>query len=51
VIPEESLEVEGHRRAPDYAFRVGQTPKFYAEAKKPAVNVSAGAENQPSMGA
>ena len=39
VIPEESLEVEGHRRAPDYTFRVGQTPKFYAEAKRPASNV------------
>ena len=39
VIPEESLEVEGHRRAPDYTFRVGQTPKFYAEAKRAGVNV------------
>jgi hypothetical protein len=39
VILEESLEVEGHRRAPDYTFRVGQTPKFYAEAKRTGVNV------------
>jgi hypothetical protein len=39
VIPEESLEVDGHRRAPDYTFRVGQTPKFYAEAKQTGVNV------------
>jgi len=23
VVPEDSLEVEGHQKAPDYAFRVG----------------------------
>ena len=39
VIPEESTEAEGHRKAPDYAFRVGQTAKFYAEAKKCGVNL------------
>ena len=39
VIPEESLEIEGHRRAPDYTFRVGQTAKFHAEAKRPSANV------------
>ena len=39
VIPEPSIEVEGGRRAPDYVFRLGQTPKFFAEAKKPGVSV------------
>jgi hypothetical protein len=34
VVPEDSLEVEGQQRAPDYAFRVGAQAKFYAEAKK-----------------
>ena len=39
VVPEETLDVEGHRRAPDYTFRVGQTAKFYVEAKRPGVNI------------
>jgi len=34
VVPEDSLEVEGQQKAPDYAFRVGTLPKFYAEAKR-----------------
>jgi len=33
VIPEDSLDVEGQQKAPDYAFRVGTLPKFFAEAK------------------
>lgn len=41
VIPEDSLDIEGHQKAPDYAFRVGQTLKFYAEAKKCGVNINA----------
>ncbi|MHB1037081.1 MAG: Eco57I restriction-modification methylase domain-containing protein [Pirellulales bacterium] len=41
VIFEESVEVEGHQRAPDYTFRVGTLPKFYAEAKKCGVNIGA----------
>jgi hypothetical protein len=39
VIHEASLEVEGAAKAPDYAFRVGGTRKFFVEAKKPAVNI------------
>jgi hypothetical protein len=39
VIPEDSLEVEGQQKAPDYAFRVGTLPRFYAEAKKCSINV------------
>ncbi len=39
VIPEDSLDVEGHQKAPDYTFRVGTLPKFYAEAKKCGANI------------
>jgi hypothetical protein len=41
VITEDSLDVEGHQKAPDYTFRVGSLPKFYVEAKKCGVNISA----------
>ena len=41
VIPEDSLDVEGQQKAPDYTFRVGTLPKFYAEAKKCGVNIGA----------
>ena len=40
VVPEDSLEVEGQQKAPDYAFRVGPLVKFYAEAKKCGVNIN-----------
>jgi predicted type IV restriction endonuclease len=36
VIVEDSLEVEGAAKAPDYAFRIGGTRKFFVEAKKPS---------------
>jgi len=39
VVTEDSLEVEGHQRAPDYDFRVTAFPKFYAEAKKCVVDI------------
>jgi type I restriction-modification system DNA methylase subunit len=39
VIPEDSLDVEGQQKAPDYTFRVGTLPKFYAEAKKCGANI------------
>ncbi len=39
VVIEDSLEVEGASKAPDYAFRIGGTRKFFVEAKKPAVNI------------
>ena len=39
VIQEASLNIEGQAKAPDYEFRIGQTPKFFVEAKKPAVNI------------
>src|SRR5258708_7155167 len=41
VIPEDSLDVEGQLKAPDYTFRVGSLPKFYAEAKKCGANINA----------
>jgi len=41
VIPEDSLDVEGHQKAPDYTFRVGTLPKFYAEAKKCGIDINA----------
>jgi len=41
VIPEDSLDIEGQQKAPDYTFRVGAQPKFYAEAKKCGININA----------
>jgi len=41
VILEDSLEVEGQQKAPDYTFRVGTLARFYVEAKKCAVNIGA----------
>ncbi|HNK63398.1 MAG TPA: hypothetical protein PLE14_05065, partial [Anaerolineales bacterium] len=34
VIHEDSLEIEGENKAPDYAFRIGGQRKFFVEAKK-----------------
>jgi type I restriction-modification system DNA methylase subunit len=39
VIHEDSLEVEGATKAPDYAFRIGGQRKFFVEAKKPSVKI------------
>ncbi|HZY40917.1 MAG TPA: hypothetical protein VFF59_02855, partial [Anaerolineae bacterium] len=39
VIPEASQDVEGQKKAPDYAFRFGKDPVFYVEAKKPGVSI------------
>ena len=39
VIHEDSLDVEGSLKAPDYGFRIGTTRKFFVEAKKPAVDI------------
>lgn len=44
VVIEDSVEVEGHARAPDYCFRIGQTPKFFVEAKKPSVGLKENSE-------
>src|ERR1700730_10794077 len=39
VVTEDSLDVEGQQKSPDYTFRVGTLPKFYVEAKKCSVNI------------
>lgn len=39
VVHEDSLEIEGENKAPDYAFRIGGQRKFFLEAKKPAVRI------------
>lgn len=39
VVHEDTVEVEGRSKAPDYAFRVGGLRKFFVEAKKPSVNI------------
>jgi hypothetical protein len=38
VILEQALRVEKSVKAPDYCIRVGPVPKFFVEAKKPAVH-------------
>ena len=40
VITEDSLDIEGQQKAPDYTFRVGTLAKFYVEAKKCGVNLN-----------
>lgn len=39
VVIEDVVEVGGRTKAPDYCFRIGQTPKFFVEAKKPATPI------------
>jgi hypothetical protein len=39
VVVEPALEIEGQVRAPDYAFRIGQTTEFFTEAKKIGVSI------------
>jgi len=39
VVREISIKIGADTKAPDYCFRVGGTPKFFLEAKKPAVNL------------
>ncbi|MBN1592402.1 MAG: N-6 DNA methylase, partial [Candidatus Coatesbacteria bacterium] len=39
VIHEDAIKVGGATKAPDYCFRIGQTPKFFLEAKRPLVNI------------
>lgn len=39
VVHEDSIKVAKSSKAPDYAFRVGGTRKFFVEAKAPLVNI------------
>ncbi|MBN1323479.1 MAG: Eco57I restriction-modification methylase domain-containing protein [Methanotrichaceae archaeon] len=41
VIHEDSLEVEGQKKAPDYTFRIGPMRKFFVETKKPSMDIKA----------
>jgi hypothetical protein len=41
VVMEDTLDIEGYKKAPDYAFRIGRERKFFAEAKKPGVDIKA----------
>ncbi len=43
VIVEDTLDIEGHAKAPDYAFRMGRERKFFTEAKKPGVDLKSAA--------
>ncbi|MHB1458140.1 MAG: Eco57I restriction-modification methylase domain-containing protein [Armatimonadota bacterium] len=40
VVFEGTIRVDTSANAPDYTFRVGQTRKFFVEAKKPAVSIN-----------
>jgi hypothetical protein len=39
VIHEASIKIGGATKAPDYGFRIGGTPKFFLEAKKPHITI------------
>jgi hypothetical protein len=39
VVHEDAIKVGGSTKAPDYAFRIGGTRKFFVEAKQPAVKI------------
>lgn len=39
VIHEQSVEVEGQAKAADYLFKIGATPVFFVEAKKPSEDI------------
>lgn len=39
VIHESSVEVGGQAKSADYLFKIGATPAFFVEAKKPSVNI------------
>jgi hypothetical protein len=39
VVHEDTVLVEGSKKAPDYSFRIGGERKFFVEAKKPSVNI------------
>lgn len=36
---ENSIKIGDNTKSPDYAFRIGGTPKFFVEAKKPSVKI------------
>ncbi|AXV37894.1 MAG: restriction endonuclease subunit M [Methanobacterium sp. BRmetb2] len=40
VIFEDSIEVSGSKKAPDYCFTMAGQRKFFVEAKKPSININ-----------
>jgi type I restriction-modification system DNA methylase subunit len=40
VIRQYSFKIDDVRKAPDYCFRIGKSPQFFLEAKKPSVNIA-----------
>lgn len=39
VVVEPYLDIDGHHKNPDYAFRVGPQPQFFVEAKRPGLSL------------
>ncbi|MDA3940102.1 MAG: hypothetical protein PF693_12495 [Spirochaetia bacterium] len=39
VVREDKVIIQGKKKAPDYAFRIGPQVVFYVEAKKPSVDI------------
>lgn len=39
VVREDKVIIEGRRKAPDYAFKIGPHIVFYVEAKKPSIDI------------
>lgn len=39
VVREDTVEIGGNQKAPDYSFRIGSQVVFFVEAKKPSVNI------------
>jgi hypothetical protein len=44
VIHEDAIKIGGATKAPDYCFRIGDTRKFFLEAKKPSVDIKSDAQ-------
>lgn len=44
VVVEDTVEIQGEKKAPDYAFRVGPDHKFFAEAKRPGIGLKTAAD-------
>ncbi len=40
VVHEDSIDIEGAAKAPDYSFKIGRERKFFVEAKKPKVDIA-----------
>jgi len=45
VIIEDSIEINGRMKAPDYAFRIGTKRKFFVEAKTPSEKIKDNAKS------